>query len=249
MPPYAAAVPYLSRYASIRLFQERARAVMPDFRLTAENVTDVAQICAWLDGLPLAIEMAAAQVKWLTPAQVFAQLRARLMALTGGPRDLTPRQQSLSGAIAWSYHLLTPAERVLFGVLGVFVDGCEVTAVQAVLTRMEIPDWRLADNQSLALNLQSLVEKSLLYRLSELNHTPRYAMLQTLREYAQEQLQVQGLLAAALAGIGAFVKPGRRRTSCLYPEPHWSVCQVARRSGGRAEVQRTGAGHPGKIRR
>lgn len=195
--PTTTAVPYLSRYASIRLFQERARAVQPDFRLTAENVADVARICAWLDGLPLAIEMAAAQVKWLTPAQVFTQLRARLMALTGGPRDLTPRQQSLSGAIAWSYHLLTPAERRVFDILGVFVDGCEVTAVQDVLTRMEMGDRRLADDPSLVSNLQSLVEKSLLYRLPEPDSAPRYAMLQTLREYAQEQLQIQGLLPAA----------------------------------------------------
>ena len=195
------AVPYLSRYASIRLFQERVRAVQPDFRLTAENVADVARICAWLDGLPLAIEMAAAQVKWLTPAQVFTQLRARLMALTGGPRDLTPRQQSLSGAIAWSYHLLMPAERMVFDVLGVFVDGCEVTAVQAVLTKMEMGDWRLADDPSLVLNLQSLVEKSLLYKLPD---APRYAMLQTLREYAREQLQTQGLLPAARQAHAAY---------------------------------------------
>lgn len=191
------AVSYLSRYASIRLFQERARAVQPDFRLTAENAADVAQICAWLDGLPLAIEMAAAQVKWLTPAQVFTQLRTRLIALTGGPRDLTPRQQSLSGAIAWSYHLLTPAERVLFDVWGVFVDGGEATAVQAVLTRMEVGDCQLADPPSLVSHLQSLVEKSLLHRLPEPNRAPRYAMLETLREYAQEQLQARGLLPAA----------------------------------------------------
>ncbi len=195
--PTATAVVYLSRYASIHLFQERARAVQPDFRLTADNVADVARICAWLDGLPLAIEMAAAQVKWLTPAQVFSQLRTRLMALTGGPRDLTPRQQSLSGAIAWSYQLLTPAERALFDVLGVFVDGCEATAVQAVLTKMGIADWQLADNQTLVSHLQSLVEKSLLYRLSEPDNEPRYAMLETLREYALEQLQTQDLLPAA----------------------------------------------------
>ena len=157
----------------------------------------MAQICAWLDGLPLAIEMAAAQVKWLTPTQILTQLRTRLIALTGGPRDLTPRQQSLSGAIAWSYHLLTPAERVLFDVVGVFVDGCEETAVQSVLAKMEIGDQKSIDNQSLVSNLQSLVEKSLLYRLPQPNDEPRYAMLETLREYAQEQLQAQGSLLAA----------------------------------------------------
>lgn len=195
--PTATAVSYLSRYPSIRLFQERARAVRPDFRLTADNIADVARICAWLDGLPLAIEMAAAQVKWLTPAQVFAQLRTRLVALTGGPRDLTPRQQSLSGAITWSYYLLTPSARVLFDVLGVFVDGCDATAVQAVLARLAIADWPLVDTPALVSNLQSLVEKSLLRQYAAADGAPRYAMLETLREYAQEQLQAKDLLAAA----------------------------------------------------
>ena len=195
--PMETAVSHLSQYASIRLFQERARAVKPDFQLSADNVADVARICAWLDGLPLAIEMAAAQVKWLTPAQVFNQLKTRLMALTDGPRDLTPRQQSLSGAIAWSYQLLTPAEQALFAVLGVFVDGCEATAVQAVLTKLEIPGWQPVDEQTLLMNLHALVEKSLLSRLPGADGVSRYTMLETLREYAWEQLQNRGLLPAA----------------------------------------------------
>lgn len=189
--PTNTAVAYLSRYPSVRLFQERARAVRPDFRLTTDNVADVARICAWLDGLPLAIEMAAAQVKWLTPAQVFAQLRTRLVALTGGPRDLTPRQQSLSGAIAWSYHLLTADERRLFDVLGVFVDGCDVTAVASVVQRATGRGGKI-DGSS----LQSLVEKSLLRHVAAPEGQPRYVMLETLREYAQEQLQAQGVLTA-----------------------------------------------------
>ena len=192
--PTATAVPYLSRYASIRLFQERARAAKPDFRLTADNVADVARICAWLDGLPLAIEMAAAQVKWLTPGQVFAQLRARLMTLTGGPIDLTPRQQSLSGAIAWSYDLLDVDERKLFALMGVFVGGCEATAVQAVAAELGLTRWpNLLD---LTAALQALVAKNLLTFAPDAEGQPRFVMLETLREFAQVQWQAQGLLTA-----------------------------------------------------
>lgn len=192
--PTNTAVAYLSRYPSVRLFQERARAARPDFRLTADNVADVAHICAWLDGLPLAIEMAAAQVKWLTPAQVFAQLRSRLAALTGGPRDLTPRQQSLSGAIAWSYDLLAAEERALFDVMGVFVGGADVTAVQAVAAAVGLTQGM--DVSRLTAVLQTLVTKSLLTYSSNAEGEPRYAMLETLREYAQKQLWTRGLITA-----------------------------------------------------
>ncbi|MEZ4590363.1 MAG: tetratricopeptide repeat protein [Chloroflexota bacterium] len=191
------AVAQLSRFASVRLFQERARAVKSDFQLTADNVIDVARICAWLDGLPLAIEMAAAQVKWFSPAQVFSQLSTRLITFTGSSRDLSPRQQSLGGAIAWSYQLLTAAERALFDVLGVFVDGCAVTAVQAVLTQLNLPDWPQVDTPTLQTHLHALVEKSLLSIWPESEAAPRYTMLETLREYAWEQLERQDLLLAA----------------------------------------------------
>ena len=185
--PTGTAVSSLSRFPSLRLFQERARAAKPDFRLTVDNVADVARICAWLDGLPLAIEMAAAQVKWLTPNQVFAQLQTRLVSLTGGPRDLTPRQQSLSGAIAWSYHLLNESERQLFNMLGIFMATYEETAVATIwqtLTGRNEP-------QAISL-LHSLVEKSLLRHQVTPAGQARYAMLETLREYALEQLKEAG---------------------------------------------------------
>jgi predicted ATPase/transcriptional regulator with XRE-family HTH domain len=195
--PTTTAVSYLSRYPALRLFQARARAVRPDFRLNAENVTDVARICAWLDGLPLAIEMAAAQMKWLTPAQALIQLKSRLAALTGGPRDLTPRQQSLSGAIDWSYYLLRPPERALFDLLGVFVGDFAATAVPGVIERLAMGDWNLDIGHTPVATLQSLVEKSLLTYLPRPEGEPRYAMLETLREYAQARLQEQGRVAAA----------------------------------------------------
>ncbi len=191
--PTTTAVSYLSRYPALRLFQERARAVRPDFRLNGENVADVARICAWLDGLPLAIEMAAAQMKWLSAAQVLTQLQSRLATLTGGPRDLTPRQQSLSGAIDWSYHLLEPLECDLFDLLGVFVGDFTAAAVAGVMERLAISNWHL----NVVPMLQSLVEKSLLSYAPSAEGEGRYAMLETLREYAQANLRGQGKMAVA----------------------------------------------------
>lgn len=195
--PTTTAVSYLSRYPALRLFQERARAVRPAFRITTENVAEVARICAWLDGLPLAIEMAAAQMKWLSAAQVLTQLQSRLATLTGGPRDLTPRQQSLSGAIDWSYHLLEPLECDLFDLLGVFVGDFTATAVSGVIERLPISNWHLNVGHSVVPMLQSLVEKSLLTYAPGAADEGRYAMLETLREYAQANLKEQGKMAVA----------------------------------------------------
>jgi predicted ATPase/transcriptional regulator with XRE-family HTH domain len=182
-PPQAHS--FYSRHAALQLFKERARAVQHDFSLTADNVQDVARICAWLDGLPLAIEMAAAQVKWFSIHQLYEQLSNRLTLLTGGPRDLSPRQQSLRGAIEWSYQLLNADQQRLFNLLGVFIGGCDLEAVLGVVHE---PPLEL---------LQSLIEKSLLrYELLPDGAT-RYTVLETLREYAQEQLRISGALEPA----------------------------------------------------
>jgi predicted ATPase/transcriptional regulator with XRE-family HTH domain len=191
-PPQARS--FYTRNTAIQLFKERAKAVQHDFSLTAENIHDVTRICAWLDGLPLAIEMAAAQVKWLPIDQLYQQLSHRLTLLTGGPRDLTPRQQSLTGAIEWSYHLLSAEQQRLFELLGVFVGGCDVEGVQRVL---EIGDWRLEIGESLIARLQSLVEKSLLRYETAADGAIRFMFLETLREFAQERLRSNGLMEAA----------------------------------------------------
>lgn len=202
--PAGTAVTYLSRYPSIRLFQERARAIRPDFHLTDDNIADVARICAWLDGLPLAIEMAAAQVKWLTPAQAFAQLKTRLIALTGGPRDLTPRQQSLSGAIAWSYHLLAEHERHLFATMGIFVAGCDAAAASAVWQQAAASLNYPTSTLNLVPSLQLLAEKSLLNHQPQPDGQPRYIMLETVREYALEQLKIEGWETAVRQAHAAY---------------------------------------------
>ncbi|MBI2761059.1 MAG: tetratricopeptide repeat protein [Chloroflexi bacterium] len=122
----------LRRYAAVELFTARARAIQPDFSLTADNAGTVAGICRRLDGLPLAIELAAARLRLLSPAAILARLDQRLQLLVHGARDLPPRHQTLRAAIAWSYDLLSPTERAVFRRLGVFAGGCTLDAATAV---------------------------------------------------------------------------------------------------------------------
>ena len=122
----------LSQYDAVRLFIERALMARPDFPVTNENAPAVAEITARLDGLPLAIELAAARLRLLSPQAILARLGDRLALLSGGARDLPERQQTLRAAIAWSYDLLDPAERDLFERLGVFVGGWTLDAAEAV---------------------------------------------------------------------------------------------------------------------
>src|SRR5581483_11041379 len=116
---------------AVQLFIERALDVRPDFAVTDETAAVIAEICARLDGLPLAIELAAARCKLLPPQALLARLENRLELLTSGARDLPPRQQTLRGAIAWSYDLLGPGEQALFRRMAVFVGGCTLAAAEA----------------------------------------------------------------------------------------------------------------------
>lgn len=197
--PSPQSLSFYSRYSSIQFFKERARAAKPDFRLTGENVADVARICAWLDGLPLAIEIAAAQVKWRAPNQLYAQLRDRLEALTGGPRDLSPRQQSLRGAMDWSFDLLDETEKRLFSLLGIFSGGC---AEQAILEAHGLVFDASEEEDRIEIlktKLRGLVEKSLLQHELTPDGSPRYAMLETMRDYARDQLEARGEMERAQA--------------------------------------------------
>ncbi len=173
----------LSQYASVDLFIQRARAVKPDFHITNETAPAVAEICHRLDGLPLAIELAAARVKLLTPRAMLERLEHRLEFLTGGGRDVPARQQTLRNAIAWSYDLLEENEQKLFRRMSVFVGGCTVEAVEVVA----------ADSpHSILDELGSLLDKSLLRQVEGIRGEPRFVMLQLLREFGLEQLKASG---------------------------------------------------------
>src|SRR5690606_5842547 len=170
-PHHLAAGEDLLRFEAVQLFVDRARAVKPDFQLTPENAAAVAEICARLDGLPLAIELAAARTRVLSPDAIVGRLGKRLQLLTGGPRDLPARQQTLRSAIEWSYGLLDDAERALFRRLAVFRGSASWEAIEAICAA---GDDRPADPLDV---LDSLVGKSLVVRRETPAGDPRFGML------------------------------------------------------------------------
>jgi predicted ATPase/class 3 adenylate cyclase len=172
----------LRGYAAVALFVERAVAIRADFALTNENASAIAEICARLDGLPLAIELAAARVRLLTPRAMVARLERRLPLLTGGARDVPARQQTLRDTIAWSYDLLDDLERRLFRRLAVFVGGWSLEAADRVCGQDNHFGVEILDG------LDSLVSKSLVRQADDSGREPRFSMLETIREYARERL-------------------------------------------------------------
>jgi len=205
VPPLAvpdpASMPPLDTLATIpavALFVERATAVAPDFALVSENAVAVAAICRRLDGLPLAIELAAARVTLLPPHALLERLEYRLPLLVGGACDLPERQQTLRAAIAWSYDLLHAGEQALFRRLGVFAGGVALAAVEAVCgVGGDLEGDALAW-------LTGLVDKSLLQRAEGPGGEPRVGMLETLREYARERLVAHGELEATERAHAAY---------------------------------------------
>ncbi|MDQ1387380.1 MAG: hypothetical protein QOF56_834 [Acidobacteriaceae bacterium] len=173
----------LSQYPAIALFVQRAVAAKPDFELNRENSAAVAEICARLDGLPLAIELAAARIKVLSPSSMQRRLASRLQLLTGGARDLPQRQQTLRAAMDWSYDLLSAAEQKLFRRLSVFVGGCNLEGVEAVCDTKGDLDLDLLDGMA------SMVDKSLMQQIQEASGESRFVMLETVREYALDRLE------------------------------------------------------------
>ncbi|HEY8121861.1 MAG TPA: tetratricopeptide repeat protein [Myxococcota bacterium] len=201
----------IEKSEAVRLFVDRAESVRAGFALNADNAPAVAEICRRLDGLPLAIELAAARARAYEPAELLRALSSRLSVLTDGPIDLPERQQTLRDAIAWSYDLLEPAEKTLFNRLGVFVGGCTRTVAQEVCD----PSGEL----SLETALASLAAKSLIsfgfhrgegpekvVRAGAEGEAVRFVMLDTLREFANEQLDA--------ASEGAALRE-RHRAWCL----------------------------------
>jgi predicted ATPase/class 3 adenylate cyclase len=169
----------LTQYEAVRLFIERAQDVRPEFSVTNENAPAVAEVCARLDGIPLAIELAAARVKVLTPQKILPRLSDRLKLLAGGARDLPERQRTLRASLEWSHALLEEGEKMLFARLSVFAGGRTLEAIEAVCD---------AEDDILE-GVESLVDNSLLREEEGPEGEPRFVMLETVHEYAHEKLQ------------------------------------------------------------
>jgi predicted ATPase/DNA-binding CsgD family transcriptional regulator len=176
----------LSQYAAVALFLERARAVKPDFALTPTNSRAIAEICIRLDGLPLALELAAARSKLLPPQALLARLRHRLQVLTSAAQDAPVRQQTLRNTLAWSYDLLDAQEQRLFRRLSVFVGGYTLEAVEGLYTALGEQPVDVLDGVAL------LMDKSLLQQAGQEAETARLVMLETIREYGLEVLATSG---------------------------------------------------------
>jgi predicted ATPase len=176
----------LAQNPAVNLFLQRAKAVKPEFALTQDNARGVAEICVRLDGLPLAIELAATRIKLLPPSALLTRLDHRLRLLTAGSQDLPPHQQTLRSTLDWSYMLLTEEEKLLFRRLSVFVGGCRLDTADAICN----VDGRIT--MGVLDGIASLVDKSLLQQESQMDQEPRFMMLETMREYAFEQLVLSG---------------------------------------------------------
>ncbi len=188
----------LAQSEAVALFLERAKATKPDFQLTPANARAIAEICTRLDGLPLAIELAAARIKFLPPQALLARLDQRLQVLTSGARDMPARHQTLRHTIAWSYDLLDAQEQRLFRRLAVFVGGCTPEAVEAVSTTDGDTDANVLEGMA------SFLDKSLLQQIERDGGEPRFAMLETIREYGLEVLASDGEAQATRQAHAAY---------------------------------------------
>jgi predicted ATPase/transcriptional regulator with XRE-family HTH domain len=236
LPAHAA----LAESAAVALFVQRAQAVSPEFHLTAANARDVAEICVRLDGLPLALELAAARSKLLSPQELLARLSHRLEVLTGGPLDLPIRQHTLRNTILWSYQLLDALEQRLFRQLSIFVGGCTLEAAEAVGAAFDGGKRGAGD---ILEGVTSLLDKSLLQIVQQEGKESRLYLLETVREYGLEclaaseeayvcqqahalyYLQLAEEVAAKLPGVQQAEWVGRleREHDNLRAALHWAL--------------------------
>ncbi len=191
----------IGQFEAVQLFVDRARVVRPDFALTDDNAAAVVEICRRLDGLPLAIELAAAHLRLLSPEVLRDRLGNRLGLLRNGPRDLPERQQTLRATMDWSYGLLRPDEQLLFELLAVFAES-SIVAVEAVIAELGPLDGIAVDVLD---GLAGLVEKSLVRMIEAPGGEPRLAMLETVREFATDRLEARpGIAVRARRGHATY---------------------------------------------
>ena len=237
----------LEAVPAVALFVERARTANPSFTLTAESAQAVSRICARLDGLPLALELAAARVRVFTPQALLPKLERSLQVLTSGARDLPVRQQTLRNTIEWSYGLLTEAEQRLFRRLSRFAGGCTFEAIEAVC------DADLDLGVDVLDGVSSLVDKNLMRQRPQADGEPRMSMIETIREFAAEQLaasgDADGVSRAHAAYFLLFAEDGNAaidgpdRDAWLEP-PGAGIRQPARRPGLDGGLAARGLGRP-----
>jgi predicted ATPase/DNA-binding CsgD family transcriptional regulator len=182
----------LTEYAAVALFIQRAQAIKPDFQITDANASCIAAICTRLDGLPLAIELAAARINLLPPHALLARLEHRLHLLTSGARDVPARQRTLRNTLEWSYTLLDAAEQRLFRRLSIFAGGCTLDALEATYTTLGDDSGQILDG------VASLIDNSLLQQTEQEGEEPRLVMLETIREYGLEALATTGEMEVTL---------------------------------------------------
>jgi predicted ATPase/class 3 adenylate cyclase len=183
---------------AVALFLARAQAAQPAFRLTPANAPTIAALCTRLDGLPLALELAAPRLKLLSPQALLSRLEGRLQVLSGGARDLPERQRTMQATIAWSYELLTPAEQALFRRLSVFVGGWTLSAAEQVCPVAEALDLDVLEG------LAALLDKSLLRQEEDSSGERRYRLFSVLREFGLERMQAEGELVATREAHAAY---------------------------------------------
>jgi predicted ATPase len=176
----------LEENPAVQLFLQRARAVQPDVHLTPDNAATIAEICHRLEGIPLAIELAAPRLKLLSPAALLARLEGRLQVLRGGARDLPERQRTMRATLAWSYELLPPAEQTLFRRLAVFMGDWTLEAAEQVCRGAGMLELDMLEG------LSSLLDKSLVSQERDNSGEARFQMLSVLREFGLEQLDAEG---------------------------------------------------------
>ena len=222
----------IANVPSVALFVQRAQAVSPSFELTSENAPEIAGICRKLDGLPLAIELAAARVRFLSPQALLSRLDNRLGILTGGARDLPPRQQTLRGAIGWSYELLTVSEKALFALLGVFIGGCTLEAIE-LIAGSQPGDVDLLEG------LGSLVDKSLVRQYEIEAHVPQAQVYGT-TDGEPRATEITGG-PVTLKGAGLAAHPGAQARH----EPRFTMLEMIREY---ALEQLEKSGNAGQVR-